>query len=50
VDAVARKNVELTMTNIRQQSSVLQNRESKGAIKIVGGMYNLDTALIEFLA
>lgn len=50
VDAVARKNVELTMTNIRQQSSILQNLESKGAIKIVGGMYNLDTALLEFLA
>jgi carbonic anhydrase len=38
------------MTSIRQQSSVLQNLEAKGAIKIVGGMYNLDTALIEFLA
>jgi carbonic anhydrase len=50
VNAVARKNVELTMTNIRQQSSVLQNLESKGAIRIVGAMYNLDTALIEFLA
>ena len=50
VDAVARKNVELTMTNIRQQSSVLQDLESKGAIKIVGAMYNLDTAHVEFLA
>jgi carbonic anhydrase len=50
VDAVARTNVELTMTNIRQQSSVLQNLESKGGIKIVGAMYHLDTALLEFLA
>ena len=49
VNAVARKNVELTMTNIRQQSSVLQNLESNGGIKIVGAMYDLDTALIEFL-
>jgi carbonic anhydrase len=50
VDAVARKNVELTMTTIRQQSSVLQNRESKGAIKIVGAMYDLDTAHLMFFA
>jgi carbonic anhydrase len=50
VNAVARKNVELTMTSIRQQSSVLQNLESNGAIKIVGAMYDLDTALVEFLA
>jgi carbonic anhydrase len=50
VDAVARKNVELTMTGIRQQSSVLQNLVSNGTIKIVGAMYALDTALVEFLA
>jgi carbonic anhydrase len=50
VNAVARKNVELTMTNIRQQSSVLQSLESKGTIKIFGAMYDLDTALLEFLA
>jgi carbonic anhydrase len=50
VDAIARKNVELTMTTIRQQSSVLQNRESKGAIKIVGAMYDLDTAHLVFFA
>ena len=50
VNAVARKNVELTMTSIRQQSSVLQNLESNGALKIVGAMYDLDTALLEFLA
>jgi carbonic anhydrase len=50
VNAVARKNVELTVTNIRQQSSVLQSLESKGTIKIVGAMYDLDTALLEFFA
>jgi carbonic anhydrase len=50
VDAVARKNVDLTMAGIRQQSAILQNLESKGTIKIVGAMYNLDTAVIEFLA
>ena len=49
VSAVARQNVELTMTNIRQQSSILQHLESNGGIKIVGAMHNLDTALMEFL-
>ena len=48
VDAVARKNVELTMENIRRRSSVLEDLESSGAIKIVGAMYNLETGLVEF--
>jgi len=48
VNAVARKNVELTISGIRRQSPVLQKLESSGAIKIVGGMYDLDTAGVEF--
>jgi carbonic anhydrase len=49
VDAVARKNVELTMTDVRRRSPVLMELETSGAIKIVGAMYNLETALLEFL-
>jgi carbonic anhydrase len=48
VDAVARKNVELTMADIRRRSSVLGGLESSGAIKTVGAMYNLETGLVEF--
>ena len=48
VDAVARKNVELTMENIHRRSAVLEDLESSGAIKIVGAMYNLETGLVEF--
>ena len=48
VDAVARKNVELTMQQIRQDSGVLRELESQDAIKIVGSMYNLKTATVEF--
>jgi carbonic anhydrase len=48
VDAVARKNVELTIANIRQQSPVLADLESSGAIKIVGAMYNLSTGAVKF--
>lgn len=48
VDAVARKNVELTMSNIRKDSPVLAEMESHGTIKIVGAMYNLETGVVEF--
>jgi carbonic anhydrase len=48
VDAVARKNVEVTMETIHRRSAVLEDLESSGAIKIVGAMYNLETGLIEF--
>jgi carbonic anhydrase len=49
VDAVARKNVELTMADIPRRSTVLMELETSGAIKIVGAMYNLETAMLEFL-
>lgn len=48
VDAVARKNVELTIANIRKNSPVLLGLESQGAIKITGAMYNLETAVMDF--
>ena len=50
VDAVARKNVELTMADIRKESPVLAEMETKGAIKIAGAMYNLETGVVDFLA
>jgi carbonic anhydrase len=49
VDAVARKNVELQIANIRKDSSVLAGMESSGTIKIAGAMYNLSTGVIGFL-
>ena len=48
VDAVARKNVELTVAKIRKDSPVLAELESKGSIKIAGAMYNLETGAVEF--
>ena len=50
VDAVARKNVEITMTAIRKDSPVLAAMESGGAIKIAGAMYNLETGVVDFFA
>jgi carbonic anhydrase len=49
VDKVARKNVELTIEDIRRGSSVLSEMESQHAIKIVGAMYNIGTGAVEFL-
>jgi carbonic anhydrase len=49
VDAVARKNVELTMADIPRRSSVLADLQKSNAIRIVGGMYNIETARLDFL-
>ena len=48
VDAVARKNVELTIAKIREQSLVLRELESSGSIKIAGSMYDLETGVVDF--
>ena len=48
VDLVARKNVEMTVSNIRKNSPVLAELESRGMIKITGAMYDLETAAVEF--
>jgi carbonic anhydrase len=50
VDAVARKSVEITMADIRKDSSVLAEMESNGAIKISGAVYNLETGVVDFFA
>lgn len=48
VDAVARKNVELTIADIRHGSPVLAGMESSGAIRIAGAMYDLNTGVVDF--
>ena len=48
VDAVARKNVELTLANIRKDSPVLAELASSGTIKMTGAIYNLETGDVEF--
>ncbi|WP_410529550.1 carbonic anhydrase (plasmid) [Serratia sp. AXJ-M] len=48
VDAVARKNVELTIENIRKNSPVLKQLEGQKKVKIVGSMYNLVGGVVDF--
>ena len=50
VDAVALKNVELTVNAIREKSAVLRDLESTKTIKIAGSLYHLETATVEFFA
>jgi carbonic anhydrase len=37
------------MAEIRRRSPILQELETKGSIKIAGGMYDLATGVVEFL-
>jgi carbonic anhydrase len=50
VDLVAKKNVELTIGQIREKSNILRELERAGTITISGAMYNLETAGITFFA
>ena len=45
---MAKTNVDLTLAEIRARSSVLRELEKAGTIKIVGAMYNLKTAVVQF--
>jgi carbonic anhydrase len=49
VDAVAKTNVVVTISQIRQRSPILADLEKKGTISIVGGMYNLTDGVVSFL-
>ena len=48
VNNVARKNVELTLDNIRKMSPVLQDMEEAGEIAMVGAMYDIATGKVHF--
>lgn len=48
VNEVAKKNVEMTIANIRKQSEVLKDMEGNAEISIVGGMYDIATGKVEF--
>lgn len=48
VNAVAKKNVEMTIENIRNQSPVLKDMEDQGEIDIVGGMYDISNGKVTF--
>lgn len=49
VNAVAEKNVTLTMDNIRNRSNVLRQMEEQGEIKIVGAMYDIADGKVHWM-
>ena len=48
VDAVANANVDRTVEMIRKNSPILAEMEQAGAIKIVSGMYDIQTGVVTF--
>jgi carbonic anhydrase len=50
VDAVARKNVELTMARIPAGSPVLKELQTSHEVLVMGAMYNLETAAVDFFS
>lgn len=48
VNRVAEKNVEMTISEIRSASSVLNEMEKNGEIKIIGGIYDIASGLVNF--
>jgi len=49
VNEVAEKNVMMTIDNVRSSSEVLADMEKNGEIKIVGGMYDVNSGAVKFL-
>jgi len=45
---VTTNNVHLTVKKIKEQSTLLAELEASGEIKIIGGLYDLDTGLVTF--
>ncbi len=49
VEAVCYKNVELTIQEIRDKSPILKEMENAGDIMIVGGVYDMETGIVDFI-
>ncbi len=48
VNAVAKKNVELSIDKIMSESEVLAEMKNNGEINIIGGMYDIHTGAVNF--
>lgn len=49
VHMVSEQNVRLSIDDIREQSPILREMELNGEIKIVGGLYDMDTGEVTFI-
>ncbi|MFO7657604.1 MAG: carbonic anhydrase family protein [Bacteroidales bacterium] len=48
VNNVTRNNIILTIKQIREKSPILQEMENNSSIKIIGGLYNVETGEVQF--
>jgi carbonic anhydrase len=48
VENVTVNNVTLTVQQVKEQSPMLREMEQSGKIKIIGGLYDLDTGIVTF--
>jgi len=49
VNEISRENVVLTIENLREESPILNSLEEEGKIKIVGGIYEVDSGRVRWL-
>jgi len=49
VNEISRENVVLTIENLRKESPILNSLEEEGKIKIVGGIYEVDSGRVRWL-
>lgn len=49
VHAVTERNVRLTIARIRAESEILGQMEARGALAVVGAVYDMDTGTVAFL-
>ena len=50
MNTVAAKNVEMTLSDIRNKSEILNEMEASGDLIIVGGMYDIANGKVTFYA
>ncbi|KAA9331752.1 carbonic anhydrase family protein [Adhaeribacter soli] len=48
VNQVTENNVHLTMARVRKESPILAEMEKDGQIRIIGGVYNVETGKVDF--
>ena len=48
VNNVTKNNVTVTVQQVKEQSPLLREMEQSGKIKIIGGLYDLDTGIVTF--
>jgi len=48
VNRVTENNVHLTIARVRQESAILAEMENTGQIRIIGGLYNVETGKVDF--